>query len=127
VRRTELVVVDRLPFCEEAPDASPEYAISRFVLGPSGGVDGKYERFSVALEFQDRYDDCTFVAANGRLILDARRKRSKYNQDALIDNLAPALNQVRTGNGCHKGVPTLIVHMDNSMFQNGAKITEKMS
>jgi hypothetical protein len=65
--------------------------------------------------------------ANGRLILDARPKGSKYHQDYFIDNLLPALNQVKTGNGRRKVVPTLTVPMDNSMSHNGAKITEKMS
>jgi len=65
--------------------------------------------------------------ANGRLILDALPKGSKSNQDYFIDNLLPALNQVRTGNARHKVAPTLMVHMDNSMRPNGAKITEKMS
>jgi hypothetical protein len=60
------------------------------------------------------------------LILDALSKGSKCNQDLFIDNLLPALNQVRTGNGRHKLVPTLMVHMDNSMCHNGAKIIEKM-
>jgi hypothetical protein len=59
--------------------------------------------------------------------LDALPKGSKSNQDYFIDNLLPALNQVRTGNARHKGEPALIVHMDNSMCHNGAKITEKIS
>jgi hypothetical protein len=65
--------------------------------------------------------------ANTRLILDALPKGSKYNQDYFIDNLLSALNQVRAGNSRLKVTPTLMVHMDNSMCYNEAKITEKMS
>jgi hypothetical protein len=36
-----------------------------------------------------------FLTANGRLILDARPKGSKYNQDDFFENLLPALDQVR--------------------------------
>jgi hypothetical protein len=67
------------------------------------------------------------LAANGRLILDALPNGSKYNQDDFIDNLLQALNQVRTGNVCSKVAPALMVHMDNSIYLTGAKITEKMS
>jgi hypothetical protein len=59
--------------------------------------------------------------------LDALPKGSKYNQDYLIDNLFPALNQVRTGNACNKVATALMVHLDNSMYHTGGKITEKMS
>jgi hypothetical protein len=44
----------------------------------------------------------------------------------LIENLLPALNQVKAGNARLKVAPTLMVHMDNSMCQNEAKITAKM-
>jgi hypothetical protein len=40
---------------------------------------------------QESYD-YTFFTANGRLILDALPKGSKYNQNYFIDNLLPALN-----------------------------------
>jgi hypothetical protein len=59
--------------------------------------------------------------------LDALPKGFKYNQDCFIDNLFPALNQVRTGNGRHEVALTVIVHIDNSMCHNGAKTTAKMS
>jgi hypothetical protein len=45
----------------------------------------------------------------------------------LIENLFQALNQVKAGNGRLKVAPTLMVRMDNSMCQNEAKITAKMS
>jgi hypothetical protein len=66
-------------------------------------------------------------AASGRLILDALSKGSKYNQDDFIHNRLPALNQVRTGDARHNVAPTLMVHIDNSIDHNGAKITEKTS
>jgi hypothetical protein len=68
-----------------------------------------------------------FFTANGRLILNVIPKGSKYNQDYFIDNLPPALNQVRIGNVRHKGMLTLMMHIDNSICHNGAKITEKMT
>jgi hypothetical protein len=46
---------------------------------------------------QKSYDHTLFTA-NVQLILAALPKGSKYNQDYFIDNLFPALNQVRTGN-----------------------------
>jgi hypothetical protein len=64
---------------------------------------------------------------NDRLILSARPKESKCSQDYCIENLLPALNQVRTGNARLKGVSALRVHTDNSKYYTGAKITEKMS
>jgi hypothetical protein len=68
----------------------------------------------------------TRFTANGRLILDVPPKGFKYNQDHSIDNILPDLNQVRTGNGRHKVTTTLMMHMDNSMCHNRAKITKKM-
>jgi hypothetical protein len=68
-----------------------------------------------------------FCTANGQLILDDLPKEFKYNQDHSIDNLLPALSQVRTENARHKVFPTLVLHIDNSICQNGAKVTENMS
>jgi histone-lysine N-methyltransferase SETMAR len=68
----------------------------------------------------------TLFTANGRLILDVLSKGSKYYQDYSIDDLIPALNQVRTGNARLRVAPTLILHMDNSISRNGTKITAKM-
>jgi hypothetical protein len=59
--------------------------------------------------------------------LDALPKGSKYHQDDVKENLLPALNQVRTENGRHKVVPSMMVETDNSMSFHGAKITEKLS
>jgi hypothetical protein len=70
-------------------------------------------------------NDCTVFTANGRLIFDARWKRSKDNQEYCSDNLLPALHQVRTGNRRRKMVPIPIVDADNSMRDNGAMITKK--
>jgi hypothetical protein len=42
------------------------------------------------------------------------------------DNLCPALNKVRIRNAHLKVSPTLRVHMNNSMRDNEATITEKM-
>jgi hypothetical protein len=64
--------------------------------------------------------------AYGRLIFNTLPKRSKYNQNYFIDNLLSALNPVRTGNTRYKMALILLVHMNNSMCHNGAKITEKM-
>jgi hypothetical protein len=75
---------------------------------------------------QKNYDYTVFTT-NGRLILDALPKGSKYNQDYFIDNLLQALNHVRTGNPRLKVAPSLTVHMDNSTCHNGANVTEKMS
>jgi hypothetical protein len=61
------------------------------------------------------------------MILHALSKGSKSNKDYVIDNLLAALNQVRTRNTRHKVATILMVHMDNSTCDNGAKITEKMS
>jgi hypothetical protein len=68
-----------------------------------------------------------FLTTNSRLILDALPKGYKYNQNDFIDNLLPALNQVRIRNDRHKVASTLMMHMYNSMRHNGAKISEKMS
>jgi hypothetical protein len=67
-----------------------------------------------------------FSRANSPLTLDTPLKGSKLNHEYFIDNLLPALNQVRIENARHKVRPTLIVHMDNSMCHNGAKIMEKI-
>jgi hypothetical protein len=69
----------------------------------------------------------TLFTATGRLILDVPPKGSKYNQDYFIDNILPALNQVRIENGHHKVTTTLIVHIDDSICHHMAKGTEKMS
>jgi hypothetical protein len=61
------------------------------------------------------------------LILDALPKGSKYNQDYSLDNLLPALNQVRARNGRLKVALTLMMHMDNSMCHTGTKTAENMS
>jgi hypothetical protein len=68
-----------------------------------------------------------FLTANGRAILDTLPKGSKSNHDYLIDNLLPALSQVRTGNDRHKVATSLNLHMDNSMCHDGATIAKKMS
>jgi hypothetical protein len=59
--------------------------------------------------------------------MDARPKGSKDSQDYLIDNLLPALNQMKARYTRHKVAMTLMVDMDSSMCHNGAKITEKIS
>jgi hypothetical protein len=59
--------------------------------------------------------------------LDALRTGSKSNQDDFVPHLLPVLKQAMTGNARLKVAPTLMVHMDNSMCHDGAKITEKMS
>jgi hypothetical protein len=77
-------------------------------------------------QFLQNSHGCTFFGPNGRLIVDALPKGSKYTQDYSIYELLPALNQVRTGNARLKVTPTLMVHMNNSICHNGAKIPEKM-
>jgi hypothetical protein len=59
--------------------------------------------------------------------LDALPKASKCNQDYFIDNILPVLNQAKNGNNYHKIGSNLIMHMDNSIYHNGIKITEKIS
>jgi hypothetical protein len=54
------------------------------------------------------------------------RRDSNTIRLILIDNLLPALNQVRIGNGRHKVVPILMVHIETSVLHYTAKITEKM-
>jgi hypothetical protein len=61
------------------------------------------------------------------LILDALPKGSKYNQDYFIDNILRALNQVRTRNARLKVTPTPMMHINDSIYHNGTKITEKIS
>jgi hypothetical protein len=67
-----------------------------------------------------------FSTADGRLILDALPKVSKYNQNDFIGNLLPAFDQFRIGNARDKVIPTLIVHLENSRCHDGARITEQM-
>jgi hypothetical protein len=73
---------------------------------------------------QESYD-YPFLTANSRLIFDPLPKGSKSNRNYFIDNLLPALNQVRTGNDLYKVAPTLAVHRDNSMRYNRARSPRK--
>jgi hypothetical protein len=67
------------------------------------------------INFVEKSHDYTFFTANNRLILDALRKGSKYNQKYFMNNLFPALNQIRTENDHHEVASTLMVYMDHSM------------
>jgi transposase len=59
------------------------------------------------------------------LVLNFLPKAAKFNQDYFIDTVLPNLFSEKRRNTRCKGLPSLSVHMDNSMCHNGAKITEK--
>jgi hypothetical protein len=66
-----------------------------------------------------------FFTANGQMILDDPPKRSKCNQDYFIQNLLPALNEVRTGNARLKMAVTLIVYVDISSVGTDSRSPRK--
>jgi hypothetical protein len=53
-------------------------------------------------------------------------KDTKFNQDYFIDTVLPNLYSEKRGIARGKGLPRFSVRMDNSVCQNGAKITEKL-
>jgi histone-lysine N-methyltransferase SETMAR len=53
-------------------------------------------------------------------------KCTKFNQDYFIDAALPSLYSEKRRIARRKGLPSLSVHMDNSMCHNGAKIIEKL-
>jgi hypothetical protein len=53
-------------------------------------------------------------------------KDKKCNKAYVMENLLLALNQGRTGNAGLILAPILMLHMDNSIYHNGAKIIETM-
>jgi hypothetical protein len=58
--------------------------------------------------------------------LDDLPNGSKYNQDYFIENLVPALNEVKIGNERQNGASALMKQMGNSIYHNGTKIAEKI-
>jgi hypothetical protein len=67
-----------------------------------------------------------FFTSTRLLVLDSLPKGTKFNQDYFIDPVLPGLDSEKTRIARPKGMSNLSVQMDNSMCDNGAKITEKL-
>jgi hypothetical protein len=64
-------------------------------------------------------------ASNGDMILNSIQKGQKFGQEYFIDELLQSIVQLRASYTRRKVAPNVLVHMDNSMYHNGAKITEQ--
>jgi hypothetical protein len=67
-----------------------------------------------------------FFTSTGLLVLNFLPKGTKFNQDYFIDTVLPNLYSDKRRIARRKGLRSFSVHMDNSMCNNGAKITEKL-
>jgi hypothetical protein len=68
-----------------------------------------------------------FFTSRQFLVLGALPKGTKFNQDCFIDPKCPGLYNEKRGISCKEGFPAFSVHIDNSMCQNGNKISEKLA
>jgi hypothetical protein len=66
-----------------------------------------------------------FFTAKKRIVLDVMPKGWKYNQLYFVDDIVPGLKRGKMSFARRKPRSTFWVHMDNSMCQNGAKITSE--
>jgi hypothetical protein len=66
-----------------------------------------------------------FFASNGDMILDSIQKDQKFGQKYFIDKLLQSIVQLRESYTRRKVAPNVPVHMNNSMYHNGVKITEQ--
>jgi hypothetical protein len=53
-------------------------------------------------------------------------KGTKFNQGYFIDTVLPNLYSEKRRIARRKGLPSFVVHMDNSVCHKGAKTTEKL-
>jgi hypothetical protein len=67
-----------------------------------------------------------FFTSPRLLVLNFLPKGTKFNQDYFIDTLLPNLYSEKRRIARCKRLPSLSVHMDNSICHNGAKLTEKL-
>jgi hypothetical protein len=59
-------------------------------------------------------------------VLNFLPKGTNFNQDYFIDTMLPNLYSEKRRIARRKSLPSFLVHMDNLMCYNGAKITEKL-
>jgi histone-lysine N-methyltransferase SETMAR len=67
-----------------------------------------------------------FFTSTRLLVLNFLPKGTKFNQDYFIDTILPNLYSEKRRIARRKGLPSFSVHMDNSMYHDGAKIIEKL-
>jgi hypothetical protein len=67
-----------------------------------------------------------FFTSTRLLVLNFLPKGTRFNQDYFIDTVLPNLYSEKRRIARRKGLPSPLVHMDNSMCHNGAKITKKL-
>jgi histone-lysine N-methyltransferase SETMAR len=60
------------------------------------------------------------------LVLTIIPKSTEFKQDYFINTVLPNLSSERRRIARRKGLRSFLVHMDNPMYHNGAKITEKL-
>jgi hypothetical protein len=68
----------------------------------------------------------TFSTSTRLLALNSLLKGTKFNQGYFIDAVLPDLYSEKTRIVRRKGMPSFSVHMDNLMYHNAGKITEKL-
>jgi hypothetical protein len=66
-----------------------------------------------------------FFTAKKLIVLDVMPKGWNYNQLYFVENIVPGLKRGKTSFARRKPGSTCWVHIDNSMCQNGAKITSE--
>jgi hypothetical protein len=67
-----------------------------------------------------------FFTSTRLLVLNFLQKGIKFNQNYFVDTVLPNLYSKKRRIARRKGLPSFSVHMDNSMWHNGAKIIEKL-
>jgi transposase len=67
-----------------------------------------------------------FFTSTRLFVLNFLPKGTRFNQDYFIDTVLPNLYSEKRRITRHNGLPSFLVHMDNSGCHNGAKIAEKL-
>jgi hypothetical protein len=67
-----------------------------------------------------------FFTSTRLLALNFLPKGTEFNQDFFSDPVLPNLYSEKRRIARRKGLPSFSVRMDNSMYYNGAKITENL-
>jgi hypothetical protein len=68
-----------------------------------------------------------FFTSTRLLVLEARPKGAKFNQDYFVNAIFPGLYNEKRRISRKEDFPAFSVQMDNSMCQNGNKISEKLA